>query len=1268
MHGAHDLTIVGGANGTITLDPDKASYSDGELVAVTAIPDWGYKFDGWTGDQTAMSFTTYIEMDGDKTLNASFTPYPTGQTQRLKPRNGLGTLLTDRGTRLRGAFIRNCYMAYQNEPVIMEGTKEGMLKARDEYGMNTMHLYLGDPESPLAHFQPLADSMVEWTREAGMYLVMTIGGCLFGPGDYDYDHVMAFWEHYAPLYADETHVIYEIQNEPTFKCIGESPQGVIDMNVDAYNIIRSYAPDKHVMVMSYATVLSTMEATLSDLQRLEAGGVDFDNASVSYHGYYWCSGAREHKLPEYQGQAESYFYPPLQDMGYPFVQTEPERENSLEGDIETDGYLIEFYENEMEVSWLSFYGIPWDDDDEQSLFNPETDFKGTLDALTGENAVSWCPDFGTWPRDASTCHGPVIGTNANLNSLSVDNGTLTPSFSANTTSYTVSLAEGTSTIPTVSATSQDSEATVDITQASSLTGSESDRTATIEVTAEDETTTKTYSVLFQLVPEYTLTTHDDGNGSISLDPSGGMYLKDTEVEATADPDDGYAFDKWKGDVSSFDESTNPLTITMNEDKFITANFIESTTELEKAFAFGATDYTRSVYNETSQNYIKVVQDGDNFTYSSSQGHGYTETDEIDGSANDRGSSACGEELYDQFIGVSGGDIIFRVDVSNGDYQFVAAMGDAAHSHTNTMKVRNGSSGTTLTLIDQVTCATDEYATVEFEDKVVPPCSGATFTSQPESPVLTVTNGYIEIIQSSSGFGGDLVLVEIWSAGTETTDPVTQFELSTTVEGDGSIELDPSATDNMYDSATTVTATANPADGYQFDGWSGASDATGSSVDIIMNSDKNLTADFSLKDTGDYTRLEAEDATYSSGDLKTDENASNGEYIDGNSGLNITWTYNSDSACDVDLEFAVSVPSNTRSLGVFVNDTKVGSITTSSSSWEEQVISASLNSGDNSIELRDSESTREPNVDYLDIVGGSGGTTPDPDPEPGTLTLYEAYAFGADSYTTETPNESSKNYVKVVQGGNNFTYSSTLGHGYTETDDIDNTFNNRGSSACGEELYDQFIGTSGGDIIFRVDVPNGDYQFVAAMGDAAHGHTNTLQVRDGSSGTSLTLVDNVACASDEYAIVEFGDKVVPSCSGATFTSQPESPVLTVTNEYIEIIQSAPNFGGDLVLIEIWSQDGNQKSGKAKMNVAEKSDENNSLIIFPNPLTSDELTIQTGEYNQAKLTISSVEGKLVYSKQLSGENELTIDSDILEEGIYVISFVSDGKAENKKLIVR
>jgi hypothetical protein len=50
----------------------------------------------------------------------------------------------------------------------------------------------------------------------------------------------------------------------------------------------------------------------------------------------------------------------------------------------------------------------------------------------------------------------------------------------------------------------------------------------------------------------------------------------------------------------------------------------------------------------------VVQDGANFTYDAAAGHGYTDLDKLDGSVNNRNSSACDEELYDQFIGVKGG--------------------------------------------------------------------------------------------------------------------------------------------------------------------------------------------------------------------------------------------------------------------------------------------------------------------------------------------------------------------------------------------------------------------------------------------------------------------------------------------------------------------------------------------------------------------------------------------------------------------------------------
>jgi hypothetical protein len=60
-----------------------------------------------------------------------------------------------------------------------------------------------------------------------------------------------------------------------------------------------------------------------------------------------------------------------------------------------------------------------------------------------------------------------------------------------------------------------------------------------------------------------------GNGDVTLDPDGGTYSPGTEVELTAEPDTGWAFSGWSGDLSG---SNNPETIIMNSDKNITAIF------------------------------------------------------------------------------------------------------------------------------------------------------------------------------------------------------------------------------------------------------------------------------------------------------------------------------------------------------------------------------------------------------------------------------------------------------------------------------------------------------------------------------------------------------------------------------------------------------------------------------------------------------------------------------------------------------------------------
>lgn len=58
----------------------------------------------------------------------------------------------------------------------------------------------------------------------------------------------------------------------------------------------------------------------------------------------------------------------------------------------------------------------------------------------------------------------------------------------------------------------------------------------------------------------------------SIDPIGRIFPRGYNVTITANPDDGYVFDSWSGDIPSEFLYTNPVTITMDSEKSITAHF------------------------------------------------------------------------------------------------------------------------------------------------------------------------------------------------------------------------------------------------------------------------------------------------------------------------------------------------------------------------------------------------------------------------------------------------------------------------------------------------------------------------------------------------------------------------------------------------------------------------------------------------------------------------------------------------------------------------
>lgn len=73
-------------------------------------------------------------------------------------------------------------------------------------------------------------------------------------------------------------------------------------------------------------------------------------------------------------------------------------------------------------------------------------------------------------------------------------------------------------------------------------------------------------------PTYTLTVQRSGNGSVSPSIGTHSYNEDTQVNVSASPSSGWAFDSWTGDVA--DPNSASTSVFMDDDKTITANFIE----------------------------------------------------------------------------------------------------------------------------------------------------------------------------------------------------------------------------------------------------------------------------------------------------------------------------------------------------------------------------------------------------------------------------------------------------------------------------------------------------------------------------------------------------------------------------------------------------------------------------------------------------------------------------------------------------------------------
>lgn len=70
----YTLTVTNSSNGSVTKSPDKTTYTSGEQLTLTAIPNSGYTFAGWSGDASGSTNPLSITVNQNLSITASFSP------------------------------------------------------------------------------------------------------------------------------------------------------------------------------------------------------------------------------------------------------------------------------------------------------------------------------------------------------------------------------------------------------------------------------------------------------------------------------------------------------------------------------------------------------------------------------------------------------------------------------------------------------------------------------------------------------------------------------------------------------------------------------------------------------------------------------------------------------------------------------------------------------------------------------------------------------------------------------------------------------------------------------------------------------------------------------------------------------------------------------------------------------------------------------------------------------------------------------------------
>ncbi len=307
------------------------------------------------------------------------------------------------------------------------------------------------------------------------------------------------------------------------------------------------------------------------------------------------------------------------------------------------------------------------------------------------------------------------------------------------------------------------------------------------------------------VSTFALTVENDGFGNANVSPQSESYNKGDVVSIIPQPNPTYELDKWTGDVPVSQQTDNPLELVMDADKTITATFKKR----DLWYDLTSTSYSNRFTGTTHSNdEIEWLNNGDWTGITFSQNNSLTITN----------AGKKWSDIKNEFKATT-------IDISSNPVLTFSLKSDKTYTYNVRIDDVNGSWGNSSKEIEIQGDNQFHQYTVDFSGS-----GGVDMTK------------IKRIVWWFGGQDDDLGTWVIESLTLGDNDiPVSNYTLSTATSGSGVVSLSPDG--GTYDEGTIVTATATPDDGNEFSNWSGDANGTTNPITVTMDGDKSITANY-----------------------------------------------------------------------------------------------------------------------------------------------------------------------------------------------------------------------------------------------------------------------------------------------------------------------------------------------------------------------------------------------------------------------------------------